>query len=853
MKIATKRFLSGILAALCAVCIGAFVGFSLNSAKTVNADQTVKDVTFTSFNSTWNNYDYTQGGYTKYSLLQFTGGINSGHHGQGMDMSDLTANTTYTGSNNTWNFIASSLVFGPNTANNNCILFRTTVEPKTGDTVTIKAGAWFITGGDADEKYVITDEIRFRFNGTTWVKLTPFTFTGKVTWNGATYIACYGFEANSFVNTGAFALLETTSALTDDYTTNLAESDTGNGILFNGTPLSEISGSAIGVYAGQLIVYVHGNLSGVVQICEGTVIGNKYVSEDYYFVVVNKVWGQAMTAANDVSFSTSGTGLTWNGSNGSGAGLGGIASGVPSSGTCSLINVTGTPLGSSDTVQANLKYAPTGKTILCDGTPLYEIDGAVIGVFVGYLFIYIPGEDCIITIQEGTVIGKSDYKVDKDYTYHFKKGANQSSLCWLVDFDSNGGTAVESVYVHNGATVSEPTAPTKANVGDTAYTFAHWEDEGGDEFSFSTAITANTTLTATWTEVVVEEKTFGGFNASENNLEKGYGAYYATRLCFTTGVNSGGATGADFSDLIAKSTYSGSSNTFGYAQGCIRWPAGNKSDAVFNFIYLWTASAPQTNDTLTITAGAWFKTGGDGNNDKYVISDDISITFNGTAWQLATSFNVYDSINGSVAGTYYNLKDGDNFVYTMPTNLSYGGYKVFGFAITDNAVEYFYPAGGTHTSTESNLDVIAIIGTFDMASGAAIRITTAEASGIRWTANVDEISKGHILYWGKAGTTYGTEISADGFSSNFDIKTNLWASDTTYNAVLTDINSDYYTTEFTAKAYVDIAYSDGATTRIYANDTGITRSIRTVAIAALEDVDAEYTARQIEILTAIAG
>nr|MBO4517506.1 hypothetical protein [Clostridia bacterium] len=166
-------------------------------------------------------------------------------------------------------------------------------------------------------------------------------------------------------------------------------------------------------------------------------------------------------------------------------------------------------------------------------------------------------------------------------------------------------------------------------------------------------------------------------------------------------------------------------------------------------------------------------------------------------------------------------------------------------------VEYFYPAGGTHTSENNNLSVTAIIGTFDMVNGASVRITTAESSGIRWTANVDSDSKGHVLYWGKDGTTYGTEISADGFSSNFDIKTNYWASDTSYNAVLTDINSDYYTTEFTAKAYVDVVYDDGTTSRIYANGTGITRSISAVAAAALSA--GGYTARETEILTVIAG
>ena len=130
--------------------------------------QTV-NVTFTKLNSTWNNYAYEQGGYTKYSLIEFTGGISSGHHGQGMDMSNITENTTYTGSSNTWNFLSSSLIYGPNIADNNKIIFRTVNNPEVGDQVKINAGAWFIVGGEDNSKYVLTDDILLTFNGTHWV------------------------------------------------------------------------------------------------------------------------------------------------------------------------------------------------------------------------------------------------------------------------------------------------------------------------------------------------------------------------------------------------------------------------------------------------------------------------------------------------------------------------------------------------------------------------------------------------------------------------------------------------------------------------------------------------------------
>lgn len=71
---------------------------------------------------------------------------------------------------------------------------------------------------------------------------------------------------------------------------------------------------------------------------------------------------------------------------------------------------------------------------------------------------------------------------------------------WLenftVTFDSQGGSAVTAQEVANGSTATEPTPdPTK----DT-FTFSHWSATiDGEEFNFTTAITADITLYAVWT------------------------------------------------------------------------------------------------------------------------------------------------------------------------------------------------------------------------------------------------------------------------------------------------------------------------------------------------------------------
>lgn len=66
-------------------------------------------------------------------------------------------------------------------------------------------------------------------------------------------------------------------------------------------------------------------------------------------------------------------------------------------------------------------------------------------------------------------------------------------ITYTVTFDSNGGTEIASVNVNANGTVSEPaTPPVKAN-----YVFKGWYI-GDAAYDFTTAVTANLTLTAKW-------------------------------------------------------------------------------------------------------------------------------------------------------------------------------------------------------------------------------------------------------------------------------------------------------------------------------------------------------------------
>ena len=72
-----------------------------------------------------------------------------------------------------------------------------------------------------------------------------------------------------------------------------------------------------------------------------------------------------------------------------------------------------------------------------------------------------------------------------------------SGTTYRVDFNSNGGSDVASQTVEAGGTATEPTDPTKEG-----YEFVAWysDEQLQNEFSFSTAINANTTLYAGWIE-----------------------------------------------------------------------------------------------------------------------------------------------------------------------------------------------------------------------------------------------------------------------------------------------------------------------------------------------------------------
>lgn len=89
-----------------------------------------------------------------------------------------------------------------------------------------------------------------------------------------------------------------------------------------------------------------------------------------------------------------------------------------------------------------------------------------------------------VSINDQTTMPMVFYSIDPDGDYY------------VVSYDSNGGTAVESETVEAGAKATEPTPPTKEG-----YTLDGWYTSAIEEWDFATdTVESNMTLYAKWSE-----------------------------------------------------------------------------------------------------------------------------------------------------------------------------------------------------------------------------------------------------------------------------------------------------------------------------------------------------------------
>ncbi|MBJ6362519.1 InlB B-repeat-containing protein, partial [Paenibacillus sp. GCM10012307] len=111
----------------------------------------------------------------------------------------------------------------------------------------------------------------------------------------------------------------------------------------------------------------------------------------------------------------------------------------------------------------------------------------------------------------------STFAIGTDHVTLYAKWTAVIGATYTVTFDSQGGSLVSSLTgVTSGATISAPTAPTKAG-----YTFGGWYKEAGTTtaWNFSTdTVTADTTLYAKWTAIPTYTVTYNSNGAASGSV-----------------------------------------------------------------------------------------------------------------------------------------------------------------------------------------------------------------------------------------------------------------------------------------------------------------------------------------------
>jgi hypothetical protein len=146
-----------------------------------------------------------------------------------------------------------------------------------------------------------------------------------------------------------------------------------------------------------------------------------------------------------------------------------------------------------------------------------------------------------------------------------------------VEFNSNGGSAVDTKYVNSGTKVTAPSDPTK-----TGYNFGEWQ-LNSSEFDFAnTNVTSNITLVATWTAktTTVSFNQNSGTGGQTGTLTATYGSAMpsAPVTCPTR-------TGYDFGGYYDGSGGSGTQYYTSTGASARNW---DKEDASYTLYAKWT-------------------------------------------------------------------------------------------------------------------------------------------------------------------------------------------------------------------------------------------------------------------------
>ena len=301
--------------------------------------------------------------------------------------------------------------------------------------------------------------------------------------------------------------------------------------------------------------------------------------------------------------------------------------------------------------------------------------------FVNYRYPASGGTDPVFVLSGGS------YTPTADTVF----GAQWTAKTYSVTFNANGGTGAPAsqTKIHGTTLTLSSTAPTRATVGSTQYTFAGWNTAAngtGTSYAAGASYTSNAALSlfAQWTETTLNWTVTWNANGGTGGADttRARGLAHTAPLVTRTNFNFSSWRHPQSGDLL----YSvGSQGTF--------TPTGN-----LTFWAQWTAVQP-TPTVSTIKAST---TGRSGSSPNFVFANPkatFSFTFTNTTSCTIHIDNSSDGINWN-AGVANNLAVSSNAI-SLSTNLPSG--------TTSSSGNFYYRArvnawsGATQTGNSTGI------------------------------------------------------------------------------------------------------------------------------------------------------
>ena len=668
-----------LVSALCMLCL--VVGGVNALSLTAKAETTTVNLTYKSMQYQ-NNAENAGSYWTSICFTPDTGdGVSTGNPNGAIaaDFSDLLANTTYSGSDNTviytpachwgWTMDFKSSTF--------CFIYLRTVNaPAVGDTVQMKKGAWFVTGGSIDDKYVLAEDINLKFNGATWEVYVPSTEAPAETVETTfTHINSTWNDNTDILNNGRhYTVLHLSGLQTSGY---LGQGDDWSEMLANAT----INGGA-SYFSFSSASYI----AGPDAACDFIIIysATEPTTGDEFVVKAGatfKVGGDDTNVyklANDICLKYNGT--AWE----------------------VFVPSTEAPAETVETTFTHINSTWNDNTDILNNGRHYTVlhlSGLQTSGYLG------QGDDWSEMLANATINGGASYFSFSSASYI----AGPDAACdFIIIYSATEPTTGDEFVVKAGATFKVGGDDTNvyklANDICLKYNGTAWEIFENTE---EPPVDPNPPVV----EPTVAKVSYTSIHRDWNNYDYVDQGYYCTLIYFSGDIGGGSHTG-DYSDLLSKATLNGQPlDTENVSFMCAKW-IGTSGGIVLRFKTL-----PQEKSILTLPAGATFTVGGEDTN-VYEIAESVELKMMNGKWSVPLPTADFSEVNPwnnnivTVSGNRltlldFNVENLGNVVSSDKNLVAMAGVSINGVKLTEiEGASITYMHGANHMGIELPMEAI---------------------------------------------------------------------------------------------------------------------------------------------------